>query len=84
MQQCSIDNFHKDLYFLENARPIEAQEFLDRRDNLAKALHVSGVDGFVLEPGYTFQYYANISQPQWEPWEVLYLFRTSKFEDLTT
>ncbi|KAI4854531.1 Creatinase/aminopeptidase [Aureobasidium sp. EXF-8845] len=70
VQQCSIDNLHKDLYFLENARPIEAQEFLDRRDNLAKALHVSGVDGFVLEPGYTFQYYANISQPQWEPWEV--------------
>ncbi|KAH0351986.1 Creatinase/aminopeptidase, partial [Aureobasidium melanogenum] len=69
VQQCSIDNLHKDLYFLENARPIEAQEFLDRRDNLAKALHVSGVDGFVLEPGYTFQYYANISQPQWEPWE---------------
>ncbi|KAK6001282.1 hypothetical protein QM012_002613 [Aureobasidium pullulans] len=69
VQQCSIDNLHKDLYFLENARPIQAQEFLDRRDNLAKALHVSGVDGFVLEPGYTFQYYANISQPQWEPWE---------------
>ncbi|KEQ76538.1 Creatinase/aminopeptidase, partial [Aureobasidium namibiae CBS 147.97] len=69
VQQCSIDNLHKDLYFLDNARPIEAQEFLDRRDNLAKALHVSGVDGFVLEPGYTFQYYANISQPQWEPWE---------------
>ncbi|KAI5258100.1 Creatinase/aminopeptidase [Aureobasidium subglaciale] len=69
VQQCSIDNFHKDLYFLENARPIKSQEFLDRRDNLAKALHVSGVDAFVLEPGYTFQYYANISQPQWEPWE---------------
>jgi hypothetical protein len=70
VQQCSIDNLHKDLYFLDNARPIQAQEFLDRRDNLAKALHISGVDGFVLEPGYTFQYYANISQPQWEPWEV--------------
>jgi Xaa-Pro aminopeptidase len=70
VQECSIDNFHKDLYFLDNARPIEAQEFLDRRDTLAKALHISGVDGFVVEPGYTFQYYANISQPQWEPWEV--------------
>ncbi|KAI4717455.1 Creatinase/aminopeptidase [Aureobasidium sp. EXF-10727] len=69
VQQCSIDNLHKNLYFLDNARPIEAQEFLNRRDNLAKALHVSGVDGFVLEPGYSFQYYANISQPQWEPWE---------------
>ncbi|KAI5208249.1 Creatinase/aminopeptidase [Aureobasidium subglaciale] len=70
VQQCSIDNFHKDLYFLENARPIKSQEFLDRRDNLAKALHVSGVDAFILEPGYTFQYYCNISQQQWEPWEV--------------
>ncbi|KAG9962247.1 Creatinase/aminopeptidase, partial [Aureobasidium melanogenum] len=69
VQQCSIDKLHKDLYFLEDAHPIKAQEFLDRRDNLAKALHVSGVDAFVLEPGYTFQYYANISQPQWEPWE---------------
>lgn len=54
---------------MKDARPIEAQEFLDRRDNLARALHVSGVDAFVLEPGYTFQYYGNISQPDWEPWE---------------
>lgn len=69
VQQCTIERFHKDLYFLENARPIEAQEFLDRRDNLARAVHVTGVDAFVLEPGYTFQYYANISQPDWEPWE---------------
>ncbi|KAL1305264.1 hypothetical protein AAFC00_002175 [Neodothiora populina] len=67
--QCSIDNLNQNLYFLENARPIEAEEFLSRRDNLARALHVSGVDGFVLEPGYTFQYYANISQRDWEPWE---------------
>ncbi|GAB7355819.1 hypothetical protein MBLNU459_g6490t1 [Dothideomycetes sp. NU459] len=69
VQQCSIENFHKDTYFLDNAVPITAEEFIGRRDNLAKALHVSNVDAFVLEPGYTFQYYANISQPDWEPWE---------------
>jgi Xaa-Pro aminopeptidase len=28
-----------------------------------------GVDAFVVEPGYTFSYYANITQPQWEVWE---------------
>jgi Xaa-Pro aminopeptidase len=27
------------------------------------------VDAFVVEPGYTFQYYANISQRDWEVWE---------------
>lgn len=54
---------------MQNAKPIEPEEFFNRRNTLAKALHVSGVDAFVLEPGYTFQYYANISQPDWEPWE---------------
>jgi Xaa-Pro aminopeptidase len=29
----------------------------------------SGVDAFILEPGYTFQYYGNVSQTDWEPWE---------------
>jgi len=28
------------------------------------------VDAFVVEPGYTFKYYANVSQPEWEVWEV--------------
>ena len=27
------------------------------------------VDAFALEPGYTFQFYGNISQVDWEPWE---------------
>lgn len=27
------------------------------------------MDAFALEPGYTFQYYGNISQMDWEPWE---------------
>ncbi|KAK7424735.1 hypothetical protein QQX98_000313 [Neonectria punicea] len=69
VQQCSIDNLKADLSFLDSARPIEAEEFIDRRDRLAKALAVNGVDAFVLEPGYTFQYYGNISQVDWEPWE---------------
>lgn len=28
------------------------------------------MDAFVVEPGYTFKYYANVSQPEWEVWEV--------------
>ncbi|KAK7910671.1 Prolidase/Aminopeptidase P-like protein [Apiospora marii] len=68
-QQCTIDNFHSDLSFLDAAVPIKADEFLERRDRLAKALVASGADAFVLEPGYTFQYYGNVSQPDWEPWE---------------
>ncbi|KAK8047932.1 Creatinase/aminopeptidase [Apiospora saccharicola] len=68
-QQCAIDNFHSDLSFLDAAVPIATDEFLERRDRLAKALVASGADAFVLEPGYTFQYYGNVSQPDWEPWE---------------
>ena len=55
-QQCAIDNLHKDLYFLEPAKPITSEEFILRRDRLAEALAASDVDAFVLEPGYTFQY----------------------------
>ncbi|KAF5009748.1 hypothetical protein FDECE_4094 [Fusarium decemcellulare] len=69
VQQCAIDNLKADLSFLDNAKPIEAEEFLERRDKLARALHANGVNAFVLEPGYTFQYYGNISQVDWEPWE---------------
>ncbi|KAH6982021.1 peptidase M24, structural domain-containing protein [Ilyonectria sp. MPI-CAGE-AT-0026] len=69
VQQCSIDNLKADLSFLDDARPIEAEEFIGRRDRLAKALAVNGIDAFVLEPGYTFQYYGNTSQVDWEPWE---------------
>ncbi|KAI1500382.1 Prolidase/Aminopeptidase P-like protein [Biscogniauxia marginata] len=69
VQRCTIDNLHSDLSFLDPAKPIEADEFLDRRDKLARALVASDVDAFVLEPGYTFQYYGNISQVDWEPWE---------------
>lgn len=68
-QKCTIKNLQKQTSFLDNARPIKAEEFIQRRDNLAKALHESNIDAFVLEPGYTFQYYGNISQTDWEPWE---------------
>ncbi|KAF6834653.1 metallopeptidase family M24 [Colletotrichum plurivorum] len=69
VQQCAIDNLRSDLSFLDSAVPITADEFIDRRDRLAKALAASNIDAFALEPGYTFQYYGNISQVDWEPWE---------------
>ncbi len=56
VQRCAIDNLHAiDLSFLEDAAPIEADEFLRRRDRLAATLAATGVDAFVVEPGYTFQ-----------------------------
>lgn len=69
VQKCAIANLHRDLYFLDDAPPIQPDEFIQRRDRLAQALHADGVDAFVLEPGYTFQYYGNVSQWDWEPWE---------------
>ncbi|KAF4549639.1 Metallopeptidase-like protein 2 [Elsinoe fawcettii] len=66
---CTTKNLHQDLSFLDHAIPINTKEFLARRDRLAVALSESGADAFVLEPGYTFQYYGNISQTDWEPWE---------------
>ncbi|KAJ3579007.1 hypothetical protein NPX13_g1558 [Xylaria arbuscula] len=69
VQKCAIDNAHADLSFLDSAKPIQTDEFLERRDRLARALVVADADAFVLEPGYTFQYYGNISQTDWEPWE---------------
>lgn len=71
VQKCAIDKLHEDLSFLDGAAPIAADEFLARRDRLAQALVAStpAVDAFVLEPGYAFQYYANTSQADWEPWE---------------
>lgn len=56
VQECAIHNLHQDLSFLDQAKPIEAHEFIERRDRLAQALSDSNVDAFVLEPGYTFQY----------------------------
>jgi Xaa-Pro aminopeptidase len=69
VQKCTISNLQDKTYFLDHAIPIKAEEFIRRRDRLAVALHESEVDAFALEPGYTFQYYGNISQTDWEPWE---------------
>ncbi|OJJ98460.1 hypothetical protein ASPACDRAFT_44970 [Aspergillus aculeatus ATCC 16872] len=69
-ETCSIDNFRGTGYpFLDTAVPMTVEDFEDRRDRLAQALVADGVDAFVVEPGYTFKYYANISQPEWEVWE---------------
>lgn len=65
VQICAIQSLHEDLSFLDPAVPIAAEEFVERRDRLAKALAASNVDAFVLEPGYTFQYYGNVSQLDW-------------------
>ena len=89
VQKCAIDNLHADLSFLNPAVPIAAEEFIERRDRLARAVAASGADAFVVEPGYTFQYYGNISQVDWEPWEpeerpflMLVLPQTSKSGDI--
>lgn len=69
-QECSIRTFlSTGLHFLDSAEPLPVEEFVSRRNNLAKALVVDKIDAFVVEPGYTFQYYANISQKDWEVWE---------------
>src|SRR4051794_7230907 len=69
-QKCSMDKFlSTDLPFLDSASPLPVSEFVERRNNLAAALVADGVDAFLVEPGYTFQYYANISQKDWEVWE---------------
>ncbi|KAI1121702.1 peptidase M24, structural domain-containing protein [Nemania abortiva] len=67
--KCATDNLHGDLSFLDTAKPIQADEFFERRDRLARALVASNADAFVLEPGFSFQYYGNTSQTDWEPWE---------------
>lgn len=71
------------LYFLEGITPPTVQHFESRRDRLAQALVADGADAFVLEPGYTFQYYANISQQDWEPWEVCILASSTTNQELT-
>lgn len=61
-QDCSTDNLLTDtnLNFLSTAHPIQLSEFVSRREHLAQALVADGIDAFVVEPGYTFQYYANV------------------------
>lgn len=70
-QQCAIDNLlETGLPFMKNVAPIAVADFEERRDRLAQALVAEGADAFVVEPGYTFKYYGNVSQPEWEVWEV--------------
>jgi len=57
------------LRFLDSASPLPLDEFVQRRTRLAEALVADKIDAFAVEPGYTFQYYANISQKDWEVWE---------------
>jgi Xaa-Pro aminopeptidase len=67
---CSIKNFEETGYpFLDGVHPITTEEFVARRQRLAEALLSDGADAFAVEPGYTFSYYANITQQQWEVWE---------------
>lgn len=69
-RECSIDKYRATgLKFLDTAERPPVDEYVLRRNNLAKALAIEGIDAFVVEPGYTFSYYANITQPQWEVWE---------------
>lgn len=67
VQKCAIKNLHKNTSFLDSARPITADEFVQRRDRLAQALVASDVDAFVLEPGYTFQYAAQLQDARLSP-----------------
>jgi Xaa-Pro aminopeptidase len=69
-KKCSIDKYRATgLKFLDTAERPPVDEYVLRRNNLAKALAAEKIDAFVVEPGYTFSYYANITQPQWEVWE---------------
>ncbi|KAG9200280.1 hypothetical protein G6514_007493 [Epicoccum nigrum] len=69
-RKCSIDTYQATgLKFLDGAERPPVEEYVLRRNNLAKALATEGVDAFIVEPGYTFSYYANITQSQWEVWE---------------
>lgn len=68
--KCSLENIRATNFtFLDAAKPISRDEYVNRRDRLARALSADGKDAFVVEPGYTFSYYANITQQQWEVWE---------------
>ncbi|KAJ5918146.1 hypothetical protein N7454_010521 [Penicillium verhagenii] len=69
-RQCAIYNLlQTGLPFMENVKPITVDDFVERRDRLARALVAEEADAFVVEPGYTFKYYGNVSQPEWEVWE---------------
>lgn len=70
LQKCAIDNLLETGLPFMNVAPLAVSDFEERRDRLAQALIAEGADAFVVEPGYTFKYYGNVSQPEWEVWEV--------------
>ncbi|KAJ2955876.1 hypothetical protein NQ176_g11363 [Zarea fungicola] len=53
--RCAIDNLHKNTSFLHGVQGIATQEFLQRRDILARVLDDEGIDAFIVEPGFTFE-----------------------------
>jgi hypothetical protein len=78
-EKCSISLFlATDLPFLKGVEAPSVKEYVDRRNRLAIALAQDGVDAFAVEPGYTFQYFANVSQPDWEVWEVRFVPSTKR------
>lgn len=56
VEQCAIRNLNKATSSLQGIKGIEADEFLARRDTLARQLKDEGVDAFIIEPGFTFEY----------------------------
>ena len=68
---CAIRTLKEEtnLDFLQTANPLNVSDFVERRNRLAQALDEEGLDAFAVEPGYTFSYYANVTQPDWEVWE---------------
>lgn len=62
--------FSTGLPWTSTASPLPVREFVERRDKVAQALVKDNVEALVLEPGYHFQYLANVSQKDWEVWEA--------------
>jgi len=69
-QECSINEIlATHLTFLETAMPPPVSEFSERRDRLARALVDDALEAFIVEPGFTFSFYSNVTQTDWEVWE---------------
>jgi hypothetical protein len=78
-QSCSINSFLSfGLPFLETASPLPVSEFVDRRNNLAKALVADGINAFIVEPGYTFKYVHPIAQLPSLPFHSLQILKTNQ------
>ena len=58
---------------MDNITAPNLEEYVHRRDRLAIALDQDGLDAFIAEPGPTFQYYVNVSQPEWQVWEIRFV-----------